>query len=324
MSLKRILFLSLMLLLLCSSAFAATEKDIHESGFRDLNWGESLDSLQQKGNQFTEYGFDNHKKLYTYMRFADSYSIYGTGCYPIYYYFWDGKLVAIRTYFNAERDSDAFQRLYNAIVVDFGVSQKLPARTDDEETLSWQDGQTTVRMTYNMLTKAGSLYLFNTKLQTDYAAFLKTAEPPDYQNQPDGFNSINWGTDMKDLQTQGKKFKANKNESILGDYTLDKAENTLLGLPVIRTTYSFWQKQFCAAYVYYQSVDEKSTFNSLYEKLCTQYGAPLQGRYSEADRAYQYIWPGDVTYIMLYHFPNQKESYIFFASKELYDQQSAK
>ena len=323
---KRVIFLSVLLLLFCNAvAFANTDdKTIHENGFRELNWGESIDAFSQKGIEFAELNFDRNKKLFNYMRRVESYSIYETGFYPIYYHFWDDKFVAVRAYFNAEKDTGAFQRIYDSLAARFGVSQTLDSTNTQEEPIFWRAGQTSIILHYNMTTKMGSIYIFNPQLQNEYSTFVKSlpAQPLTYQNQPDGFSDMAWGKTFEELKSEGKKFKVNKKDSIVGDFTLDGDNNDFLGVPVIRKTYSFWEKQLFCAYVHYQSGDEKAAFNKIYGKMNEEYGLPTYGRYSEAEKAYYYTWPGESTYILLYYFLDKKESYVFFTSKPLYDKQT--
>ena len=94
-----------------------------------------------------------------------------------------------------------------------------------------------------------------------------------------------------------------------------------MGVPILNKTYSFWQDKFYCTYIYYNSDNDKETLNKLYQKLVEKYDEPSKGRFDESLNARYYVWEGEQTHIMLYYFLNKKESYIFFVSKEIYDEQ---
>lgn len=316
---KKTLLLFLILFVFSTNVYAK-EGALNENGFRDMKWGESLQEITDKGIDFVELDFDTNKKLFIYIRKNDLYSIYDTHFSPIYYYLWNDKLVAVRAEFNSEKDSKAFQRIYDGLVSDFGIGKKPSSQNNtDDDLTSWQNENTAITLDYTNKDKTGILFIYSHVLQKEYADFLKTLpkSPPDYKNQPQGFADKKWGILADDLKAKGVHLIANKNKNILGDYSIANDENTFMGIPATKITYGFWEDKLWSAYVYYKNQD----FDKIYRKLKELYGMPVNGRFENSTNTRYYVWPGETTYIIVYQLLNQKESYIFFASKELYDLQ---
>ncbi len=316
---KRGFLFSVILCLLISFSFvsnAFAENAIKNSGFQDVNWGASLKDTTK---EFILLDFDTNKKLYNYISKEESYFVYDVGFYPIYYQFWNDKFVAVRAYFNVEKDAESFQRLYNNLVSQFGIAAKIE-NNSGEDIVFWQTEDVYVRLNYNLSAKKGYLYVYNKKLQNDYARFLDAMgkNESDYKNQPQGFEGIKWGAEIKELKKVGKDFKANNKSERLGEFILVGDAKTFMDVPIIEKRYSFWQNQLLAVYVHYKNDANKDL---IYQKIKSEYGEPTNGRYDLAKKMQYYIWAGEKTHIILYDFVEKRESFVLFASKELYERQ---
>lgn len=330
---RKIFFLFLLgIFALNTNVFAASitisdtnKSPVYANGFRDMEWGSDAMSFEEKGISFTEIGFDRQKKLFTYMLVPEQYAIYDTGFYPIFYHFWDGRFVAIRAYFNGDKDAGAYQKLYENLISQLGLPKESVSRGEEDD-VQWVLGDTGVKLTYNQIQRTGLLYVYSISLQEQYRDFVKKlpASNPNYPNQPKGFMSFEWHMTKEQFKENGLNLRPVRDESILGDYMLAKDKKEFMGVPVSRITYGFFENQLWAAYIYYQNDSEKAAFSELQQKMSDYYGLPAYGRYEETSKMHYYLWAGEETHIMLYHLENQKESYIFFASVDLYNKKSVK
>jgi hypothetical protein len=318
--------------MLVFTSVVCAQSAITEEGFRNFTWGDSLQQFETNSAQMLLLDFDRDKQLTKYICTNESHAIYDIGFYPIYYHFWQDKFVAVRAYFNGENNAGVFQHLYDSLVAQFGVSEKVEAsQNQGEEVIYWQTEKTGIRLVYNQTSKKGylyiyskQLYIYSKQLQSDYAAFVKSLPKAsnDYKNQPNGFESIEWGRTLPELKNEQVLFRVNKKTTLMGEFVKENDSKTFMTVPIVSKTYDFWQDKFFSAYVHYKSNDDKETFHKLYEKLVGKYGEPANGRYDPAEDAQYYVWPGDKTHILLYYFFKQKESYVFFVSKKLYDEKS--
>jgi len=123
-----------------------------------------------------------------------------------------------------------------------------------------------------------------------------------YQNEPDGFRGIKWGSDIKTLQ--GMKLVEDHKDAKYYIRKVDKLKIGEAGLKSI--AYGFHKDRFYFVYIRFNSI---TNFSSIKETLFEQYGAGVQDNKSKEE----YVWlGGDVNISLQYNDVSQKGKIYYF------------
>lgn len=134
-----------------------------------------------------------------------------------------------------------------------------------------------------------------------------------FQNEPDGFRNMKWGTSIKDF----KNIKMQKSEYGYKIYTKTNDELTIGGVPVKYIQYYFWNNKFDSVKIRVKNGDQN--FTRILKVFKIKFGE--RGDYKpiglREDDYWQNAWFGDVTGIWLEYYEKANYSEIKFFSRIL-------
>jgi len=141
------------------------------------------------------------------------------------------------------------------------------------------------------------------------SAFLISSNCYSFQNEPDGFRGIKWGTDITTLKGMEflsidpsiggiKKYKKTNEELKLGGATLRSVE------------YSFWREKFCSITV---ETEGSVNWGGLRDACIEKFGKGLQT--NEVND--KFIWLGNIAEIRLDYHESSKKGSLNILSKNL-------
>jgi len=144
------------------------------------------------------------------------------------------------------------------------------------------------------------------------SAFLISSNCYSFQNEPDGFRGIKWGTDITTLKGMEflsidpsiggiKKYKKTNEELKLGGATLRSVE------------YSFWREKFCSITV---ETEGSVNWGGLRDACIEKFGKGLQT--NEVNN--KFIWLGNIAEIRLDYHESSKKGSLNILSKNFKDQ----
>ncbi len=133
-------------------------------------------------------------------------------------------------------------------------------------------------------------------------SFLFSVYSFSYQNEPDGFRGIKWGSNIKNLR--GLKLVENHKDE---KYYIRKADKLKIGGAALKSiAYGFHKDRFYFVYIRFKSI---INFSSIKETLFEQYGAGVQDNKSKEE----YVWlGGDVDISLQYNDISQKGKIYYF------------
>jgi hypothetical protein len=100
-----------------------------------------------------------------------------------------------------------------------------------------------------------------------------------FQNEPDDFRGIKWGTNIKEL----RKMKLVEDDKT-SKYYIRKSDKLIIGKAALKSiSYGFYDDRFYFGYIRFNSHDN---FSGIKEALSEQYGAGVQNSIEEC------IWTG--------------------------------
>ncbi|MCK4244574.1 MAG: hypothetical protein KAX20_03005 [Candidatus Omnitrophica bacterium] len=136
-----------------------------------------------------------------------------------------------------------------------------------------------------------------------------------FQNEPDGFRGIKWGTDISTLKDM-EYFWTDPSYGGIKIY-IRKSEDLHIGEAKLkRIGYGFWRGKFCDVWVITKSsVNWVGLRDAVFEKF---------GRgYQDNEFIEYYVWGGKITLMSLEYNEVSKEGKLHILSKEIYKQQKA-
>jgi len=134
-----------------------------------------------------------------------------------------------------------------------------------------------------------------------------------FQNEPDGFRGIKWGTEISEVSDQ---FALNSDERSMATYTRRDDKLAIGDAELIRLTYQFYKGRLHSVSM---NTQEYANRRALQIALRTQFGQGSQpNRYME-----RYYWSGVTTIIALNCNTSAETCHLLFWSTEASKQKSA-
>ncbi len=133
-------------------------------------------------------------------------------------------------------------------------------------------------------------------------SFLFSVYSYSYQNEPDGFRGIKWGSNIKTLR--GMKLVEDHKDA---KYYIRKVDKLKIGEAYLKSiAYGFHKDRFYFVYIRFNST---TNFSSIKETLFEQYGAGVQDNKSKEE----YVWlGGDVDISLQYNEISRKGKIYYF------------
>jgi len=132
-----------------------------------------------------------------------------------------------------------------------------------------------------------------------------------YREDPDGFAGIEWGTPLEDIQ--GLVFVRHDPGEDVDVYVRPADDLEFEGIELSRLEYLFWQEQFYAASLEFESYDNflnlKAFFDERFEKGFRK-GTADQVRYIA-------LWEGEKTEVILAYHVNEEAGILWLASLKM-------
>jgi len=136
-------------------------------------------------------------------------------------------------------------------------------------------------------------------------SFLFSVYSFSYQNEPDGFRGIKWGSDIKSLR--GMKLVEDHHKD--AKYYIRKSDKLKIGeAPLKSIAYGFNKDRFYFVYIRFNST---TNFSSIKETLFEQYGAGVQNNKSKEE----YVWLGGNVNISLQYDEISQRGKIYYLFK---------
>ena len=135
-------------------------------------------------------------------------------------------------------------------------------------------------------------------------SFLFSVYSSSYQNEPDGFRGIKWGSDIKNLR--GMKLVEDHKDK---KYYIRKVDKLRIGGAALKSiAYGFHKDRFYFVYIRFNSI---INFSSIKETLFEQYGAGVQNNKSKEE----YAWLGGNVNISLQYDEISQRGKIYYLFK---------
>lgn len=144
-------------------------------------------------------------------------------------------------------------------------------------------------------------------------AFSSVAFARTYQNEPDGFRGITWGTDFETVKDQFILVDTDSSYGGLQFYTRVNDEMTIGSASLESVNYVFWQNKFA-----FSSIGLKSYKNwtGVQNALESKFGNGFQPN----DYISNYYWLGDITVIQSKYNKIQDTGLVTFVSRNIRNQ----
>lgn len=147
-------------------------------------------------------------------------------------------------------------------------------------------------------------------------AFSPTASAYTYQNEPDGFRGIKWGTEFDTVKDQLTFAYLDDSYGGINVYTKNNDDMSIGSASLESVQYCFWQNKFVMANI---NVVGINNWFGVKDSLKAKFGQGFQSnRYIE-----DYTWIGNTTIISSKYSEIEKKAKITFVSWNSYQQMEA-
>lgn len=136
-----------------------------------------------------------------------------------------------------------------------------------------------------------------------------------YDNEPDGFRGIKWGTDiseLKDMNTYGGKLS--NDAQLYALYTRQNDELQIGEAKLERIEYRFWDNKLSSVMIITKGY---ANWTALRDTAFTKFGKGYQSNQFIKD----YHWNGDITYLSLKYNEIEEKGTLFLLSTKLAEQE---
>lgn len=135
-------------------------------------------------------------------------------------------------------------------------------------------------------------------LLTILAIFIWTSSLFAFQNEPNGFRGVKWGTSIDSLKDSMTYFDSGEYKGEKIDFYTRKADKLSIGSVNLQAIfYHFWKGKFWGASLPFKGEASEDVANRLYWILVEQFGR--KDDYGERSYFSQHCWTGKITTILL-------------------------